>query len=68
MRMKYDKETKQTLFVGRVLHCPMCGQWMLRRAGFFGKLMLVAGEVECGRCGAVVSFGGKTEQEGKADE
>lgn len=67
MRMKYDKETKQTLFVGRVLHCPMCGQWMLRRAGL-GKLMLVAGEVECGRCGAVVSFGGKKESEVAEDE
>lgn len=66
LRMK--KGGEQTLFVGRVLRCPMCGQWMVRSTSIFQKIYLVAGQVECGRCGAVVEFGGKREQEGKADE
>lgn len=54
---KIKLEDGTTAFTGRALYCPMCGGWLVKAPGIFGKITVVDGEVECGRCGTKITFG-----------
>jgi len=55
-------------FTGRALYCPMCGGWLVKAPGIFGKITVVDGEVECGRCGTKITFGNQERLDAMTEE
>lgn len=62
MRMKIVDGRKE--FTGHKINCPMCGQWMFRAYKHpFRKITVLNGQIECGKCGTVITFGANAEAE-----